>query len=160
MLMILFSCTNGLKPRALKHMKSTIKELAKNPDSMKLTNIETAFNNDSLCVIHFIGKGQNGFGGYSSSHFEYIFIKIRDGKDPKKITYAETLLDLDENNEITGEQNESIMKEMSEDDISSFKALAAKYHKNIKDEDIYPTYLYNGAVVLSIVEGREIDAEK
>lgn len=74
--MLLFaSCKEDIKDSALKQLKITMTELAKNPDTYKITNIKEVYRSpsDSLIVISFQGKGQNGFGGWSSSSFEYAY---------------------------------------------------------------------------------------
>lgn len=68
------SSCNSFENDAKNTMHNTIKELAKNPDTYKLSNEEVVVSNDSLVIIHCIGKGQNGFGGWSSSNIEYIYI--------------------------------------------------------------------------------------
>ena len=68
------SSCNSFESDAKNTMHNTIKELAKNPDTYKLSNEEVVVSNDSLVIIHCIGKGQNGFGGWSSSRIEYIYI--------------------------------------------------------------------------------------
>ena len=66
------SSCNSFESDAKNTMHNTLKELAKNPDTYKLSNEEVVVSNDSLVIIHCIGKGQNGFGGWSSSRIEYI----------------------------------------------------------------------------------------
>lgn len=75
-----FSLTScgGLESRAKKQMRETMEELAKAPDDMKIIKQKTIINNDSLCVIHFIFKGKNGFGGWNSSRIEYVYVRIED----------------------------------------------------------------------------------
>ena len=61
-----------------------MKELAKDPSSIQISNVETKFNNDSICILHFKFSGKNGFGGVSSSEIEYIYlIHTRDGNKTK-----------------------------------------------------------------------------
>lgn len=90
---VLASCnTNSLEKIAEKRLRSTVLELAKNPDSYSISNLTVVYQaeNDSSIVFSFIGKGQNGFGGYSSSNYEYYYNIEKDA------TY-ECLLDLDDN---------------------------------------------------------------
>ena len=93
----LSSC-NSLEDKAKKQLHATMKELAKNPETYKITNEKVIFSNDSMCTISFIGSGQNGFGGYDSSLFEYTFIK-----SPKAYnggaTYLESLLNMEKQDE-------------------------------------------------------------
>lgn len=57
--------------------------MAKNPDSFTISKLEVVFKaeNDSLIVYSFTGKGQNGFGGYTATNFEYYY---QIGKDYKR----------------------------------------------------------------------------
>ena len=91
---LMASCSNGLESQAKKQLKKTMKEILKNPDSATLTNVKTMVNNDSLCIIHFTCKAINGFGGYSTSRNEYIYIRI-DNEDEAPY-YKEDLFDLDD----------------------------------------------------------------
>ena len=63
----------------IEQMKMTVKELAKNPESVSFSNIETKFLNDSICVLHFTLRGQNSFGGYNASQREYIYTVNSEG---------------------------------------------------------------------------------
>jgi|SRR5574344_647406 len=150
------SCSKGLENKAEKQMKETLNELAKNPESLKLSKKETVYNNDSICVIQFVAKGQNGFGGYNSSHYEYILVRVRNGKNSNKITYSECLINLDEKNAITGEQNKSIMEEIDKKTLNDFKLFSEKEHQIIKEEDLFPTCLYYEAITIAAIEGRDI----
>lgn len=95
---LLISCTqNNIESKAKEQMKKTIKELAKNPDTYKISNIKTMFIDDSLVVLNFIGKGQNGFGGYSTSKYEYIYAIKNDG-------VKESLYDLEDRGSIIGKK--------------------------------------------------------
>ena len=61
--MLISSCSNGLESAAKEQMEKTMKELAKDPSSVQISNVETKFNNDSICILHFKFSGKNGFGG-------------------------------------------------------------------------------------------------
>ena len=89
----LSSC-NSLEKKAKRQLRDTMEELAKNPETFKITNEKVVFSNDSMCTISFIGRGQNDFGGYNSSKMEYTLIKL--AKDDKgETTYCEALLDME-----------------------------------------------------------------
>lgn len=90
MAVALVSCNkaSSFEKQAKKQMEKTLKEMAKNPETFQITNVETKFSNDSTCVLHIKTKGQNGFGGWSISNLEYVYfkstnkdseIKIREG---------------------------------------------------------------------------------
>lgn len=66
-LVVVFSSCNSMERKAKRQLHETMKELAKNPDTYKISNEKIVFSNDSMCTISFTGRGQNGFGGYNSS---------------------------------------------------------------------------------------------
>lgn len=91
-----FTSCNSFEDEAIAQMRKTMKELAKNPDTYKITDIDVKFCNDSVCVIHTKEKGQNGMGGWSSSMSEYVYVKTT---YKGEVHYMESVLDLsDEDN--------------------------------------------------------------
>lgn len=122
----LSSC-NSLEDKAENQLRVTMEEFAKNPETYKITNEKVIFSNDSMCTISFIGKGQNGFGGYSSSEKEYTLIKCKDNKG--KIIYYESLLDMENQNE-----RENSIKETIKDIDNGF------YYDLQKDSLLKKTY--------------------
>lgn len=127
-----FSCSS-IEKDAENQMKKTMMEYAKNPDTFKISNLETIYKSptDSLIVLRFIGKGQNGFGGYSS-YYEYFYHIDDDGKR------YEILVDLEE------------------DKGNSFKEL-----KSSDLIGLYPDSLYDHAMRLvvslrTVFHGREV----
>jgi hypothetical protein len=67
--------TRSIENRAKRQLKQTIQEVARNPDTYKISDLALVYksDNDSAIVYSFRGKGQNGFGGYSSSRYEYYY---------------------------------------------------------------------------------------
>lgn len=73
------SCQSSkLKSKAQKQMESTLKEVAKDPSSVKLSNAEVVYNDDSLCIIHVDYAGKNGLGNEISSKIEYVMLSHKD----------------------------------------------------------------------------------
>lgn len=72
----LCSCSqkSKLESMAKDQMEKIFKEMAKNPESVKLTNSETVYSDDSLCIIHVDFSAKNGLGNEVKDRFEYIFI--------------------------------------------------------------------------------------
>lgn len=91
-ILLLMSCDNSIDKVAEKQLRKTVLELAKNPETYTISNLRVVFKaaNDSSIVLSYIGKGQNGFGGYSSSVYEYYYFIAEDGA-------YECVLDLDDN---------------------------------------------------------------
>ncbi len=148
------SC-GGLESKAKKQMKETMMEMAKNPDTFKMINVKTLINNDSLCVIHFVTKGQNGFGGWSTSRIEYIFIKRKRPKD-SDYKYKECIVDLDDCN---GEEMKpfSVIDE-SKIEESDYKKVEHDY--KCDREEAKKIIFYMLAVVDCDMFGREVDEEQ
>ena len=105
---LLLSCSNGLEDKTKNQLKKTMKELLKNPDSATLTNVKTILNNDSLCIIRFHCKAQNGFGGFTNGKYEYVFVM---GRNKEKPSYHEMVIDLDDGVSIIEKSND-VFKEM------------------------------------------------
>lgn len=119
--LLIASCSNGLENRAKEQLKKTMKEKLDNPDSAKLTNVKTELNNDSLCIIHFKCKAQNGLGVYNSTDYEYIYLKC------DKDCYRESLIDLDE--------KESVIKRALDLLITKIDNGGDDYMKNKSDAE-------------------------
>lgn len=60
-------------------MEALVKELAKNPESVKIDNVNAIYQNDSLSIIHFDFTAKNGLGMESTDKMEYIFL-VQGGK--------------------------------------------------------------------------------
>lgn len=60
-------------------MEALVKELAKNPESVKIENVNAIYQNDSLSILHFDFTAKNGLGMESTDKMEYIFL-IQGGK--------------------------------------------------------------------------------
>ena len=93
LLPLFYSCNSSgnVESMAKKQVTQTMKELAKNPESISIQNMKTVFLTDSICVVHFVFRGQNGFGGYSRENIEYMYC-IQSSGD-----IYEALINLDEN---------------------------------------------------------------
>lgn len=154
---VTLSSCNSFEKKAKKQLRDTMEELAKNPETYKITNEKIVFSNDSMCTISFIGRGQNGFGGYNSSKMEYTLIKLP--KDDKgETTYCEALLDMEDRKD-----RRNSIKETINDIDKGFLYGSSKdvYNEFIKKgmnkEDAKANYLYFQAMINATINGREID---
>ena len=151
----LSSC-NSLEKKAKRQLRDTMEELAKNPETFKITNEKVVFSNDSMCTISFIGRGQNGFGGYNSSKMEYTLIKL--AKDDKgETSYCEALLDM----ETKKDRRNSIKEAINDVDkgflYGSSKAVYDEFiKKGMSKEDAKANCLYIRAMANSDTDGRDI----
>ena len=160
---LIVSCSKSsqLEKAALKQMEETMKEIAKDPSSVQLTNIKTVYSCDSICIIHYDFAAKNGFGGVSSEKMEYIYLLKADSKeetdkDGKTITVKgermpyEFFINLDDDNaksvlEIAREEYQkkiwkegSPMDKMTEDEKKAF-------------------LIYNHALLSGIFRGRYVN---
>ncbi len=85
---LMVSC-NSIVKDAEKQLEKTMMEMAKNPDTFSITNVKVVYESETGVVLQFITKGQNGFGGYSTSKCEYYYQVREDGA-------YEAVMDLDE----------------------------------------------------------------
>jgi hypothetical protein len=72
---VLFSSCSNMEDKADKNMDNYIKEIVKNPTNYQIVGKKKLISNDSICIYRFILKGENGFGGWSSSNMQYELIK-------------------------------------------------------------------------------------
>lgn len=74
------SC-NSVEREARKQMKKSLKELALNPETIKVDEVETKYVSDSVCVLYVRSHGQNALGGWANSKEEYLYCIINDKND-------------------------------------------------------------------------------
>lgn len=146
-LFFMSACSTNLESIAKKQMEKTMNELAKDPSSIQISNVETVFSNDSICILHFKFSGKNGFGGFSSNNIEYIYlIRNRDGKK----TRHESLIKLDE--------KESILNQAKKD--YQEKKWENEYNKKLSDNNKKAWYIFFNADLYMLFNGREISSDK
>ena len=69
-------------------------ELAKDPESVKLTDFRTVYKTDSICILHLVFTAKNGLGMETSDNMEYIYYIGEDGN------IYESYVDLSQNDSI------------------------------------------------------------
>lgn len=144
---LLASCGNGLERKAERQMRKTMLELAKNPETLKVDNVKAVISNDSLCVLSFIARGQNGFGGYNMSRYEYYFIKHNgDGKD----RYSEYI------EEIGGSKGNRPFNEQIDKFLRKNPDMS-KEHGDMTADELRNSVAYILALMQSALAGREIE---
>ena len=141
---LICSCSNGLESAAKQQMEETMKELAKDPSSIQITNVETMFSNDSICVLHFKFSGKNGFGGVSSDEMEYIYLTYHNNNNETKT--METVFKLDEKKSVLEIARDSYREKKWETDNN----------KDLSDEDKKAWYIHFEANFYMMFNGREV----
>lgn len=84
------SCSS-IQNDAEQQLRNTIQELARNPETFKILELETVYKSptDSLIVLSFRGRGQNGFGGYTVTSYEYYYFISKDGSRYEQLVNLE-----------------------------------------------------------------------
>lgn len=93
-ILLVTSCSQSakLEKAAKEQMEATFTELARDPSSVQLSNIETVYSDDSLCILHCDFSAKNGLGAEVKDKCEYIFISSN-GK------YYESYMEINKNEE-------------------------------------------------------------
>jgi hypothetical protein len=70
------SCSQSTKTsnEAKSAMEAVVKELAKDPSSVNLADVNVVYENDSLSIIHFELTAKNGLGMDLTNKMEYIYL--------------------------------------------------------------------------------------
>ena len=147
----LLACSNGLENKAKTQLKKTMKELLKNPETAQLTNLKTVHNNDSICILQFNCKAQNGFGGFNTSKYEYVL--IRGNKEGQKNQFTEMLVNLDERPSVIEDAHETDEK-LVEEYIKAGKKIPERTEEERITDSIRS--IYYQAAIRAIFIGRDV----
>ena len=73
---LLTACSQSGKTssEAKTSMEAIVKELARNPESVKINNVNAIYENDSLTILHFDFTAKNGLGIESTDKMEYVYL--------------------------------------------------------------------------------------
>ncbi len=116
------SCTSSIERDAKSQMELTMKELAKDPSSVKISDVKTMFSNDSLCILHFRCSAKNGFGAMRACLYEYVyFIRNQSSNNEKRLESVINLDDKDEKSVLEQAHDNYNEKFLESDSISSLK---------------------------------------
>lgn len=148
-----------MEHKTKKQLRSTLEELAKNPESFSISKEKIVFSNDSMCTISFIGRGQNGFGGYTSSKMEYTLLKLENRE--RGTQYDEALLDMEDR-----DQRKGSIKEALENVDGGYLYGTEKdvYNECLRNcggdkEEARADYLFSRALCNVISNGRVVDSD-
>lgn len=123
---LLFSCDNKVKKlqnEAETQLMNTLKEVAYEPESIKLSEIRTVYCVDSLCIMHFNLKAKNKIGLEISNNKEYIYYSCNNNNK------YEALVDMDadsvyiSNSVYEKKKNKSFYKNLSYDETIAYRSL-------------------------------------
>ena len=115
----LFGCTNKTdeyEKQAKEQLEKVLKRVAKNPETYKISEVETAYKQDSICIIRFTGHGENSFGGSSASRYEFVMVSTQQNTD-EQITMC-MLIDLDEGESVLKKYKKMNVTPTSKDAVS------------------------------------------
>lgn len=106
----LFGCSNGsFEDVAIGSIKPIMELVVNDPQSVIIQDVKTIISNDSLCVIHFLLKSKNRFGGYETNRIEYVCVKGKDSHEVDKEIYCLPIF-LDIYNEEFPARNQSVLE--------------------------------------------------
>ena len=73
---LLTACSQSGKTssEAKTSMEAIVKELARNPESVKINNVNAIYENDSLTILRFDFTAKNGLGIESTDKMEYVYL--------------------------------------------------------------------------------------
>ena len=147
---LLTACSNGVEKDAKQQMEQTMKELAKDPSSVQISDVKTMFANDSLCILHFKFSAKNGFGAMRTSLYEYVYL-IHDLNSEKE-SRRESVIDLEDKDAksvLDNARKNYNEKFLETDSISS-----------LKDDDRKAWHIYMAASMHMIFGGRTVGKDK
>lgn len=75
--LLMVSC-GGIESEAKKQLRESLRHEAVVPESVKISDEEVVFKNDSLCVIDFVVR-QTKEGGPVKENKEYMYARLYDG---------------------------------------------------------------------------------
>ncbi|MBR2153965.1 MAG: hypothetical protein IJ901_05060 [Bacteroidaceae bacterium] len=147
---LITSCSNGVEKDAKQQMEKTMKELAKDPSSAKISDVKTMFANDSLCILHFRFSAKNGFGAMRTSLCEYIYlVHDRHSGNEKR---RESVIDLDD------KDSRSVL-DIARDHYDE-KFLETDSISSLKNEDRKAWHIYMAANMHMIFGGRTVGKDR
>ena len=146
----MISCSNRIEKDAKKQMEQTMRELAKDPSSLQISDIKTMFANDSLCILHFRVSAKNGFGAIRSSLYEYVYLIIN--RNTESEMRQEAAIDLSD------KDSKSILDKARDNYKDRF--LETDSISSLKDEDRKAWHLYLASSIHMILGGRTIGEDQ
>ncbi len=78
--LVLTGCTteaDKYEQSARTELEKVIKKVAQNPENFKVSEMETAYKQDSMCVLRFTGEGQSELGERLTSRFEFVVVTTK-----------------------------------------------------------------------------------
>ena len=147
---LFLACSNGVEKNAKQQMEQTMKELAKDPSSVQISDVKTMFANDSLCILHFKFSAKNGFGAMRTSLYEYVYL-IHDLNSEKE-SRRESVIDLEDKDAksvLDNARKNYNEKFLETDSISS-----------LKDDVRKAWHIYMAASMHMIFGGRTVGKDK
>lgn len=132
-IMSVLLCGCGIEHEARSQMLKSLKHEALDPSSVKVSDDEVVFVNDSLCVIDFTLRQANESGGIRKTRMEYGYLKSFNG-------IYENFIYIDD------KPFSERMKERVEIDKKFYKAISGGHHNGDDIDELYVLWVecYNG----------------
>ncbi|MCR5645315.1 MAG: hypothetical protein K6F96_02835 [Bacteroidales bacterium] len=116
---VVSGCTSSIERKASKEMKRKMTEVAKIPESVKITNVKTAYVDDSLCILHYDFAGKNSYGAVVKNRYEFVYLIHDDYGVGSVLAYYHDL-----------EDDKSVIELAKED----FKENELRFSEELKDK--------------------------
>lgn len=136
-------------------MWAMIKDSAKNPESFSVSDEKIVYSNDSICVIDFVGKGENGLGALRTADYEYVFLR----SNKEKNEYSECLLELE------GKSKEAsigqLVKRFKEGNLLDYEKIVFDIgkEKGQSDDQILESLVQIFALTAVMAKGHKVETE-
>ena len=127
-------------------MKRKMTEVAKIPESVKITNLKTVYVEDSLCILHYDFAGKNSYGAVVKNREEFVYLVGEDGS----FAYYH---DIDNNESVLEKAKETYQESLPKMKEERFKELMADEKKK---EEFKRACLKLEASIKCLVYGYEV----
>lgn len=98
---LLVACSKPtLEDKAYDRIRPAVELFVNDPTSAIIQDEKTVYSSDSICVIQFVLKAKNSFGGYVSDRIEYYIKKGTDKNGQFTDNLYECIYSLDEHKSI------------------------------------------------------------
>ena len=93
---LLVSCSKqSLEERAKERMKPYTEIIINDPNSLIIQDVKVVLSNDSLCILHYLAKYKNAFGGYETHKMEYYMVREYEPNDDGTYDWYECGYDIE-----------------------------------------------------------------
>lgn len=152
---ILVSCS-PFERKAKEQMHKTMKEIAKNPATLKISDEKIMLSNDSICIIQFLASNKNEFGGEISTYMEYVYMDRKYKSGERKLLETINIFDSDKAKQKSIGGSYKKMINGTESDIDKELLEAKMEERKMSLKDAAADLTYHLAAINCLSHGREV----